>query len=714
MAISARQAQLQNQRSPYGKMRVLSPSNNSISSISRQNTQSELKTMIERYNDGIISNSEMNAFLGRIVNSPGLTVSERVDVEGQIRNFDSLVRKDQLETAFKQAPELSLEKVQAAQAIADFYRNRAATMSPDTPAYNQALQNAATWDSQVASINESANKLQRQNQRYLAEQKVNMIPTGTSQNAIAKSQMYQNLAQEAYNDGDITEYNKYLSYANQFQTQSQELALKEQDKTTKEERNNIINYLNTAINNYHDGKINGQQMAQVLTDIDNWAVQNNDSSLLLKVNTESDKLAKIEAKGGYNRSTYNNLPVVLGKGTTGGSSTNWDVEDKDYSDNIRVAQEMLKSGKWDVNKYNEVMGKILSERQGQIDERVNTLEAIAETNPNDKYYYGGKKQRVADLLERIYAEQGELDPQVQAFQNGTATVVEVPPDKKMGKNTVTYQLIDVNSIPPEEKDQYAADESGVLHKILRDQVAITPDLQKNVFNGYYTDPETGESQPVRYDTSGNAYIYGSQKVRVYDTDTGNYVDQPYVKDQPVQSYIKYDQTQKEAQMVQQQQKEKAVQEAVKPLIPDKNINVKSISPQANPVQINANQPGLTTDLQSLPKQEATAPEVKSAPPIQKVMEPVTNTATQVYKAAEPILFNPIKNSIQNISPPTVSAPSTPPSGGTYKPTIQVNNQTMVKQYDPNKGITYQPLQVPKPPEPKQNIFQRIGTWLTGR
>lgn len=247
MATSARTASLKYQRNPYGTMRVLAPRSTGISTIAKTTAKAELNIMVDRYNDGLVTNADMKAFLQKQLTNPGMTQSDIVDIQDKLRDFDTLIRKDRLEAIFKAAPEYSLEQIEAAQSLSNFYKERAASMAPGTPAQSQVLENQAIWDQKIVDINNSVQKKQRQNQRYIEEQKVMQEPAGTSERAASYSQMFQKLADQALTDGDTIDYNKYLTYAQQYQTQAEQLAQKEQTQANKATINEYIAQEQTKI-----------------------------------------------------------------------------------------------------------------------------------------------------------------------------------------------------------------------------------------------------------------------------------------------------------------------------------------------------------------------------------------------------------------------------------------------------------------------------------
>lgn len=723
MAKSARQASLESQRNPYARLRVLSPQNSAVNTIAKKTATAELEIMTDRYNDGLVTNEEFRSFLQRQLVNPGISESDKADIQDKVRDFDTLVRKDQLEAVFRSAPENSLEKVTAATAISNFYKDRAATMAPGTPAQSQALENAGQWENQAISIQNTVEKKARSNMRYLEEQKIYQIPSGTSEQAYAKAEMYVKLGDKAAADGDATEANRFYAQAQQYSTMGDQYVSKEGDKATREQRSSVLDYLNQATNAYHDGTIDANQYYQILSEVDGYALENGDTSLQLKVNSESDRVAKIEAKGGLRRGTVGaGLPVVLGKGKGGGSGTmtSWDQADYEYSNGIRALDAEFKAGLSNPEEYGNDVGVLLEKRQQDLLSRIQTAEAIAAENPNAKITFNGKKTRAAEVVEALYKETEDLDGQVQAYNNGTFTLLEIPPDqfntsggfKKSGKNVATYQLVDTSAIPPEAQDNYMMDEDGILHLIQGEYVPLTADQLENVRSGYYTD-ENGQSYKVITDQkTGMSTIRVNSRVDLYDpTDRTKKVSLTLTgEENTVPSYEKAF-TQENERIA--KEAERASIEASKQnatVVP--NMDLRSPIQKAGEMVDKITQPVgkvVQNVAQKIPEQ-IKQPIQQGIQNIQQNVEQAKVEIPKVVDSVSPIVQKavqqaPIQVTKQGVDTAVNKAigytPSqmgntqtiSPITGTAYKPTIQMNGTTMVKQYDPGKQeITYQKVQ----------------------
>lgn len=537
---SARTAQLYEQRKALSglnfgsKRRVLSPANNAIASIAKKTAQNELDVNVRKYNEGMIGNEEMRSFLSKMLTNPGLSDADKQEVQMQLNDFDSRIQKDQFETAFKSAPENSIAQVQAIQSLINYHNSRASGMAAGTPAQAQALQNAAVWQQKLADVNKNMATIQQRNLRYTKEQEINQLPTNSAERAYAKSQMYKALYEQAVSTGDTVDANKYASYYQQELTNAEELAVREDDRQNRDsiqaEKSEITNILNTLANDYHDGRIDERAYLDYLSQIAPRIDALNDGSLNRSFDRTVDTVYKNEQKGGINRgTTASGLPVTIkgkgGKGT-GGAQTDWDMDDFNYSDNLKFLNEKLKKGEISGGQFSEAMADLVTVRSQDVEKRIETIHAIASENPNTKILYNGKKQRAEDILNDLYTEQESVQGQFDAVQSGNFGIVMTSPSefntagnvKVKGKSQAGFQIVDMRNIP---QGQYIQDSEGVFHKILKEKIGLTPQQMAEVVNNVYTDT-SGKSYFVKTDSSGNPFIEaGGQYVDIYDPGSAN-------------------------------------------------------------------------------------------------------------------------------------------------------------------------------------------------
>lgn len=704
---SARQQALYDRRAS-NKIHILAPAQTGISSIAKQNASNETDIMIAKYNSGQIGNEEMKLFLQKQLVSPYTSQSDKTQIQTKLLDFDILIEKDRLEAVFKSAPENSLQKEQAAQALAQFYTNRASTMVAGTPAHSQALENAGVWKQTIASIQSSVSRQQRKNLENSLLQKVNSLPTSSSERSQAQAEMYKQLYDMANSQGDTEDAQAYAAKYNQALTMAQQYQQTEAEQTSRANRKDVINTFNQAKNDYHDGKIDANTYYSILTQINDYAVQNNDATLQNSVNSETDRVAKIEAKGGLNRGTIGGLPVVLGKGGAGAGTTDWDQTDYKISNGMVLAQRFLKDGQTPDGKaytpedYSRDIGNLVDAKATLIDQRINDIEAIASENPNVKVVFNGKRTRAADVLQTLYKEQDEIKPQSDAVNAGTFAIMEVAPNqftkagayKISGKSTPEYQVIDINSIPPELKDLLVQDDQGIYHQAYRKKIEISADQYDSFNPSMSYDKNTGKYYKLSDQLSVDLYQPEKSKI-------GQSVDV-----QPGQPIKSLETIQREAE--QAAETIAKVQEAKK-----NTIDATMVAPLPP-------KPPLQKIREAVPVLKAGVNQAVNAIPDQATQAPFETLATALPKSIQPIAQNIIKtvqqSPIQALSNATINKPSQMPVSNSYNAPIlkTVNNVPSVKQYDVNKGFVYQPIKTPTPaPAPPKVQAPSIGTVLAG-
>ncbi len=322
--------------------RILAPANNAIATIARKTAATELESMVGKYNNGLVTNEDMRAFLEKMTTNPGLSESDRLDVTTQLRDFDNRIQGDKLNAEFKAAPDNSIAQVQAVQRLISYHRNRAGGMASGTPAQSQALENSAVWEQKLVDINKSMATLQRRNLRYSEEEKVNQLPNNSAERSYARSQMYKKLYDDAVASGDTVDASKYASYYQQELTNAEEQGIREQEQEVKaaaaEDKKKLSDAINTTMNDYHDGKISGDDALAQLEEANKFAYDNGDTAALnrlnglsITINREIDKgivytsvngLSQKSKGGGGGGELYLNPDGSLSMGgtSTGGSA----------------------------------------------------------------------------------------------------------------------------------------------------------------------------------------------------------------------------------------------------------------------------------------------------------------------------------------------------------------------------------------------------------
>jgi len=471
------------------RIRILSPQNNSVASIARNAATGELNVMVSRYNNGEVGNEEMRAFLTKMSTNIGLSANDKLEVNNQLKDFDSRIIKDKLEANYKAAPDGSLQQLQAAQAIASYYQTRASSQAEGTPAQMQTLQSAADWVAKTNDIKTGIAKVASQNLRYQEEAKINQLPNNSSERASAKAAMYRQLYEKAASEGDSVGANRYSSLYEQQMTTAEELATKE---STTSEKKDIKNIMDSYVDAYHDGKINENQYLQLLAELSPRIDATNDYGLINALNRTTDTIQKNLDKGGIKRGvTASGLPTVLGKGKKGlGGSVSVDQQEAfDYSDSLRKLKRAYEDGKISGDVYTKSIAEAVITHAGNVQETIAAFEEIATTNPNAKVLFNGKKVSVSSALESLDKEYEDIKGQAGAVEKGTFAFAEIPPGDfnksgviGSGKSFATLKPIDASNIPD---GAYEKDVEGIYHQVTKQLRDLTPEEIATYRNGQY-------------------------------------------------------------------------------------------------------------------------------------------------------------------------------------------------------------------------------------
>jgi hypothetical protein len=672
---------------------VLSPQNNGISSIAKQNAANEADIMISKYNSGQISNADMKAFFEKQLASPYVSQNDKIQIQTKLVDFDSLIQKDQLEATFRSAPDNSIAKAQAATALAKFFTDRASQMQPGTPAHSQALQNAGEWQNTVQSINENVNKLQRKNLENTLLQQVNQKATSSSDRSLATAEMYKKLYDMAVAQGDVADAQAYAAKYEQAQTMAEQYGAQEQQKQSVAEIKQFAAEQDLAISKLTD-KTPEELKAKAEKA---YAVAQKYADIGDQLNYTKYMTIGTQAEEKYNKKITTDRGAV--------SSAEWDKEDYKLSNGLQLAQKFLKDGQtpdgqaYTPEDYQNDVGNLVQAKAIKISERIQIIDEMAANDPNQKIKYDGSSRRVADVLEQLRKEEEKIQPQADAIQAGTFAIMEVAPSKftkagaykTSGKNVPEYQIIDTNNIPEGLKDLLVADDQGIYHQAYFKEQQIPTEQ----FDPY--DPT------MRYDKATNkAYKQTGEKVvDLYQQDKSKIGQTQIVSpDQPVKSL---ETIQREAEQTYQDTAVKKQKELEKPTV------VPDLIPTKPALQQLAE--GIKTTAQKIIPQNIIDTVSKS--PIEvgkelvqpKKVEPVVNkTPVNIQQATQSGGLT--VNKPQPVQQAPAITYSTPAPKIEYKAPTPVN----ITQAVQSGGLS---TPVKATPAPQQTTLQKIGTTITG-
>lgn len=472
---NARASSLQGQRSTFGygrfggATRVSTSLSSSASSIAKNAQGDELSAMTSKYNDGVIGNEEMRAFLQKMLGSSLLSASEKTEVESRLRDFDVRIRVGQMEANYKNAPDNSIAKIQSAQTMGNYYRSLAGTLQPDTPAYSNYMEKAGQWDQVAVSETSQANKSARAIKRSQLFTEVYKSPPGSSEEAFQKYQAFVELANQANADGDVQAATQFSMYAQQAYSDAQATQVREQESAQRESaqgnRKALNDYINSTMNDYKDGKISAEQAMINLNAADEQASALGETSINVRLNTLAQGIYTDVQKGrSYETSESGNFGfksaggssvsgdellfdingggliyanqapqtstksggTAKGKQTAGSKQTlyekalerggNVTVEEFEaiYKQNKDINKQRYLRGEINGTAYKNSIAILEADRAQEIAKRLGILEQM---NPNAKIKMNGKKYRVADLLETFNSRIDESTKNAEFLTN---------------------------------------------------------------------------------------------------------------------------------------------------------------------------------------------------------------------------------------------------------------------------------------------------------
>lgn len=313
---SARAASLREQRNRYSSRRVLRPSSlgSKANTIQRQVISLELKSQKARYDAGLLSNEEFLRYLNSVQDNPVLTPSEVVDIEETILGFEQEVEGERLEAVYKAAPDNSEAKIESAATLAAFYQNVADQQIEGTPAHSRSLQKVAQW---TTNAENELRQVETESRRLLRAEKLfelSQIEPNTVEAAEAKAQAYQQLAIAAQEDGEAQESLQYLTQANNELNKIPGIQEREKKALESANRSERLDYFRTIQDQYHDGVITAQQAAQAVRQLNDVALEANDTAMVNSINNFADSLQR-DIEKGVERGTIEGLNYAIRRGS---------------------------------------------------------------------------------------------------------------------------------------------------------------------------------------------------------------------------------------------------------------------------------------------------------------------------------------------------------------------------------------------------------------
>jgi hypothetical protein len=257
------------------------------------------------------------------------------------------------------------------------------------------------WQDRAITIQDAAEKTARTTKRALRELQISAMDTTKSENAQLKAQMFQQLAEEAAQDGDQIDAAKYMTQSNNLMSTAQTLY-------QNEEKQSIMTDFRKIKNAWHDGTISVDDLNTALGALDERATGIAYTEFYAIFDGFIDKVAKDLDKG-VKRSEWGGLPVVKGRGKGSGSSSvlnpatgkTLEEEDEAYVDKMTEIDRQMRFRMIDPYKGQLAKVALMMERETELKDR---YARIQEMDPNAKVPYQGKNQKASVVEGLLEAE----------------------------------------------------------------------------------------------------------------------------------------------------------------------------------------------------------------------------------------------------------------------------------------------------------------------
>ncbi len=724
MATSARYASLQSARSSYsgygrfgGSTRVLTGSlSASANTIAKTTLSNELESKTQQYNDGVISNEDMRSFLQKMSGNTLLSASEKVQVDNKIRDFDAKIIETRYEAVYKNAPDNSMAKIQAAQTLANYYKEKAGKLSPDTPAASDALDRAGQWGQVVASETQQVNKQNRALKRAQLFQEVYKQVPNSAEEASQKYQAFTELANQAAADGDTVAAAQFSAQAQQAYSDAQATSVRE---TSTSNRKALNDFINTTMNDYKDGKITGEQALANLNAADEQASNLGETSVSVRLNTLASGIYTDIQKGrtyttdgafgvksgsggsgtpellfdpstgelsiGAPVSSTGTTSVGTGsktKGATGSKNGAVPINHQDesgprslyrleyeYDQKVKVLHDLFISGQLSAKDWTTKLGALSASRAQELGTITDQLGQVdPETELPTSYKTNGKgtdKKKVGEIIKDLGTQLEDASYSSQKLLSGQIIpFVQLSGANNITKGKPSIVLRDVKSLG-KKGENYIFDNRGVAYALQK--TADTPISEAEYLKAEAAYNDNPQQDPlgflkytVSYDGNGNATYkkQGGQKYAdIYDN-AGNSIRYNY-------------------------------DEASKQFLPE-----------------NPNTPSLKAYVNYAKSQKNTVRPFSSPAEIDKFIK---QQELQAQKANQPIA--PFTPKVPNAVPLESKTPLNLPPVAAKNPTQAIEQMPGLKVVEPVKPNVipegYKPATVPGVSAPQSNVAQQI-------
>jgi len=407
-------------------------------SLQKNNADKEDQIMQNKYENGEIGIDEMIQYLTKTSNRAWLSNEDKkllMQTVGQMNNK---------KTDNDYADKYNSGAITAKQYLA-YKQNRLTGVNQGSALYD-------SLSTDVEQLKKAASKEDLNTYFKSEAARISNLGDTTSQYA-GYENLYREMSNKANVAGLTDEANDYLTKAGEYKIETDKAKETLQTANTKQEKANLIDKINLAINSYVNNEISPQEFSGILDQFQSTAVSSGHTDLLKDLNTwgndvrEDVQYGKAWDRGGdrikgpgvgtgsATYDIYGNLVEGTGGGggsssggsggiSTGGGTTqnngvilpnaggpptqqdttqhqSPDIEDKTFKDSITQLNNELSSGSISSTDYLSDLSTVLADRKDDLDYRLGILSG---KNQNSKVYYNGSNQKISNVIESINKE----------------------------------------------------------------------------------------------------------------------------------------------------------------------------------------------------------------------------------------------------------------------------------------------------------------------
>jgi len=529
-------AKIRSMQQIYSSMKGRGSATSHLSSYAKtlqlRTQAAEDKVVDENFSNGLISTQTyLNELQNRTLR-PNLTPLQRTNLKIKINDTQTTYQDEQIQTAYKTGGFYNGQKVDDSFMLA-WEQSKLAGMDANSTAYQQQLQ-------KIAVAQDKVSKAERTNYRQQEMLRLSQSPDYDYKIMEQKADVYQQLADQAKEDGDNTQYMTLQTTANNYKESAQKakVAFEYQEKINKTKseaskaKSGVVSSEATPsvaaatptptsapestpeVN--QDGTVtpgaaatpeqgilddissmDWNNLTQYYSDDDIKKIENREKSLDNKLKAINNKIADAEAaweKSYAATDAYNDSMTADEKSryfttanTQADLATKYQQEAEQMSKDYEVAVDEASTMVEDTNKT--VANRIIMDKQNKIDLAIDAL--------NQDVLNGDvpKEDFIVENAKLLNAKQGLFDTASQVFTTyGDETRGIDYQQKSMGLSNEVKQ-----------SDAYIANPQGVELIMNSNTGKVSPSFVNE--DKALKDPKTGKSYfDVKYQKVGNAYV----------------------------------------------------------------------------------------------------------------------------------------------------------------------------------------------------------------